>query len=158
MPPYTRAEQMTRTMIEALYKELEIDTVEEIDAIRGAALSLFVKELELKLRNLQHGETLQVTFRVDIVGSDGKVRGGAGDDRNMPEYIAWRAAVYERDDFTCQECGRRGVSLNAHHIKHWQHHPELRFDLSNGITLCEDCHAKKHPHLRFIKHGPTDEI
>lgn len=153
-----KAEQLTREMIEALYKQLDVESVEEIDAIRGAALSLFVRDLENKLRNLQDGETLQVTFRVDIIGVDGRVRGGAGSDRNMPEYIDWRTAVYERDNFTCQECGARGVPLNAHHIKHWQHHPDLRFDVSNGVTLCEDCHAKKHPHLRFMKHGKANEV
>ena len=67
-----------------------------------------------------------------------------GRDRSSHEYRIWRLSVYERDDFTCQECGQRGGKLNAHHIKPWATTPDLRFDTSNGVTLCEDCHKKKH--------------
>lgn len=60
--------------------------------------------------------------------------------RASPEYIQWRKAVYERDDFNCQECKARGGKLEAHHIKPFATHPELRFEVSNGITLCKSCH------------------
>lgn len=60
----------------------------------------------------------------------------------------WSRKVKERDDFTCQECGIRAkkglghkVVLNSHHIKSWANHPELRWDINNGITLCENCHG-----------------
>lgn len=56
------------------------------------------------------------------------------------EYRAWRKAVFERDDYTCQECEERGGILNADHIKRWSLYPELRFELSNGRTLCLPCH------------------
>jgi 5-methylcytosine-specific restriction endonuclease McrA len=68
------------------------------------------------------------------------------DDRNWndPEYKAWRLSVYKRDNFTCQypNCGRKGFSakIQAHHIKRWADFPELRFLVSNGITLCKRCH------------------
>lgn len=59
----------------------------------------------------------------------------------------WRKAVFERDNYTCQECGDRGrkghpVILNADHIKPFAYFPELRFDISNGRTLCLNCHKK----------------
>jgi len=62
--------------------------------------------------------------------------------RTIAELRWWRAAVFHRDDYTCQKCGHRGGRLNAHHIKPYATHPELRFDVSNGITLCVDCHKK----------------
>lgn len=59
----------------------------------------------------------------------------------------WRVMVFERDDYTCQMCHDRSapnnpVALNAHHIKQFNTHKHLRFDLNNGITLCESCHKK----------------
>lgn len=60
--------------------------------------------------------------------------------RRSPEYKAWRLAVFERDNYTCQFCGARGVALNADHIKSFAYFPELRLDLGNGRTLCVPCH------------------
>jgi len=60
--------------------------------------------------------------------------------RSSPEYVQWRKAIYKRDDYTCQKCGVKGGRLEAHHIKPFATHPELRFDVDNGITLCKSCH------------------
>ena len=57
-----------------------------------------------------------------------------------PKYKKWREAVFERDNYTCQGCGEKGCYLEAHHIKSWADYPELRYVLSNGLTLCLDCH------------------
>ncbi len=66
-------------------------------------------------------------------------------ERHTAEYKRWRWEVYMRDGFTCQECGdNRGGNLHAHHIKPWHDYPELRYDVSNGITLCQKCHRRKH--------------
>jgi 5-methylcytosine-specific restriction endonuclease McrA len=54
----------------------------------------------------------------------------------------WRIAVFERDDYTCQLCFVRGGRLQADHIKPFSQYPELRYDLSNGRTLCAPCHQK----------------
>lgn len=62
--------------------------------------------------------------------------------RNSPEASKWRMAVFERDDYTCQICGIRGTYLEADHIKPFAYFPELRFELSNGRTLCRPCHDK----------------
>ena len=67
-----------------------------------------------------------------------------------PGYYDWQAAVFARDDYTCQECGyhnRRAEQLNAHHVKPWADFPELRFHVANGITLCRECHWRLHGKL-----------
>lgn len=56
----------------------------------------------------------------------------------------WRKQVYERDDYTCQCCGQRGGRLNAHHLDGYNWCVEGRFDVGNGVTLCEDCHKTFH--------------
>ena len=58
------------------------------------------------------------------------------------KYRLWRELVFERDDWTCQDCGKRGGKLNAHHIKPFSLFPDLRFVINNGITLCRKCHKK----------------
>lgn len=73
-------------------------------------------------------------------------RGGAGTERHQlmqqDEYKQWRRGVFERDDYTCHECGVRGGYLEAHHIQSWAEYPELRYELTNGLTLCRRCHRK----------------
>ena len=62
--------------------------------------------------------------------------------RRLAKYKNWRKSVFKRDDYTCQECGQHGGYLTGHHIKSFAYYPELRFELDNGLTLCELCHSK----------------
>lgn len=63
-----------------------------------------------------------------------------GEGRSSREYAQWRMTIFQRDNFTCQMCGIRGGKLHADHILPWSTHRELRFELSNGRTLCIPCH------------------
>lgn len=65
------------------------------------------------------------------------------DHRDSSQYKIWRKNVYMRDNYQCVKCGSK-IKLNAHHIKSWKDYPELRYDLNNGITLCEKCHIEHH--------------
>jgi len=86
--------------------------------------------------------------------------------RKLSNYVIWRKKVFERDNYTCQNCEQYGVRLEAHHIKsfkelyteflkeynqfssiedketlirlatNWQPF----WDIENGKTLCKDCH------------------
>jgi len=64
--------------------------------------------------------------------------------RKYPEYYEWVKAIFERDNYTCQYCGRRGRNLCAHHLDGYDNFPELRILLENGITLCKNCHVNFH--------------
>jgi len=85
--------------------------------------------------------------------------------RNSYKYKEWRQAIFVRDNFTCQKCGKHGGDLEVHHIKPFRdllkevkEHLPL-FDLydgallysplwekENGMTLC-----KKKCHKRYIE-------
>lgn len=63
--------------------------------------------------------------------------------RQSFEYEEWRKSVFERDLYTCQDCGQIGGYLHADHIKRFAEYPDLRFEVSNGQTLCINCHKIK---------------
>lgn len=75
-------------------------------------------------------------------------------ERNRYPAKAWVKAVKDRDGWRCVECGSTD-RLHAHHVKRWKHHPELRYDVSNGVTLCHLCHDKAHGRQSkyFFKHA-----
>ena len=77
--------------------------------------------------------------------------------RESAKYKAWRKAVFERDDYTCQKCEQRGFELNADNFP--KRFSEIFYDnkissvemaeactefwdISNGRTLCVGCHRK----------------
>lgn len=62
--------------------------------------------------------------------------------RNSIENLNWIKAIKERDNYTCQECFATDKKVVADHIKNFAHYPELRYEMSNGRTLCEGCHRK----------------
>lgn len=72
----------------------------------------------------------------------------------------WRKAVFERDNYTCQICSARNgngkyIVLNADHIKPFAEFPALRFELSNGRTLCVTCHRKTETWGQKRKKAPS---
>ena len=61
--------------------------------------------------------------------------------RRSKEYIKWRNSVFLRDNYICQCCGEAsGGNLNAHHIYNFSEYTNMRFDINNGITMCDACH------------------
>lgn len=60
------------------------------------------------------------------------------------DYKQWVMSVRNRDGWKCKiangDCSGR---LETHHILGWKSHPELRYKINNGITLCHLHHPKK---------------
>ena len=57
-------------------------------------------------------------------------------------YSSRREAILNRDNYTCQICGKKHIKLEVHHIKY--HSQGGTDDENNLITLCEDCHRDIH--------------
>jgi hypothetical protein len=83
--------------------------------------------------------------------------------RNCRLSTNWRIAIFERDNYTCTECGCT-EHLDVHHTVEFADiikqnnittyaqgaDCEQLWDVNNGITLCVHCHADKHPDLRHL--------
>lgn len=64
------------------------------------------------------------------------------------DYELWREAIYKKFEGICQLCGTHKGIMHAHHKKEYANNPEKRYDISNGILLCEKCHTKLHPWMK----------
>ncbi len=64
--------------------------------------------------------------------------------RKSKRYNIWREKVYKKDDYICQIGKKKTKNIVAHHIKPFADYPSLRFEVSNGVTLCRSCHLKLH--------------
>lgn len=63
----------------------------------------------------------------------------------------WSKIIHEKFNETCQMCGKSTSKMDAHHILLKGSFPHYKFDTTNGILLCYDCHrnAEKAPHNSF---------
>ena len=90
--------------------------------------------------------------------------------KGIAESKQWREAIFKRDNYTCQDCDKRGGKLHSRHKKAFskifreflqeynQFSPiedkeillrlatkyEPFWEVNNGITLCVDCHREYH--------------
>jgi HNH endonuclease len=69
--------------------------------------------------------------------------------RHSADYRDWRNMVFIRDSYKCQICGINNNNLKAHHLDGFSISPEKRFDVANGVTLCNDHHIQFHKEYGF---------
>jgi len=94
---------------------------------------------------LKQSKTLKELYKLGIIKS--RDEGKTSERHRIMQslnYKMWRLDIFKRDKYTCQMCGNKGCSINAHHIRPFAKYPELRFQLNNGITLCLKCHKEVH--------------
>lgn len=81
--------------------------------------------------------------------------------RNSQANREWKTAIFERDRYECQKCGKRGNRFQVHHIENFSSifdtDDRLLFDTDNGIAFCKDCHALFH-HLYGKKNNSQEQI
>jgi len=77
--------------------------------------------------------------------------------RNTPENKEWSLLIKKKDNFTCQKClDNTGGNLVSHHILSYSKYKEARYDIDNGITLCEECHKEFHHLYGYMKFTDSD--
>jgi len=109
----------------------------EMSAVPDAIFSVIKPQLDGVYKNIEKGEA-HWNWKGGITGENYRIRQSS----RMKE---WRYLVFKRDKFVCQtpNCFE-AKDLHAHHIKEFAKYPELRFEVSNGVTVCKSCHNKIH--------------
>lgn len=88
--------------------------------------------------------------------------------RESLEYKKWREEILERDDYTCQKCGKKGNGdLHVDHIVPLAellavfkissikeaHNCKQVWDIKNGRTLCVECHKKTKSYPKNLRYA-----
>lgn len=70
------------------------------------------------------------------------------EDRQGRDYIIankeWSRSIMNKDGFKCQICEYKGKKLVAHHLDGYHWCNKRRLDMTNGVTLCYNCHKDFH--------------
>lgn len=119
-------------------------------SLKGRSLPEEVrKKISQTLRNIGHKPSLYAYQKLPKGEKHPNWKGGISPQRHREygtkEYKQFVKSVLERDDYTCQWCGAKNgkgenIKLHTHHIESYAEYPELRFDVKNGLTLCDECH------------------
>lgn len=112
-------------------------------------------------KGLKHSEKTKAKMRANMLGIKNPMFGVTGldhpnyiKDRNQlktdrlkaydTKYKNWMNKVKNRDGRKCvinnKDCRGR---LEAHHILPWSEFPKLRYNINNGISLCQYHHPRK---------------
>lgn len=73
-------------------------------------------------------------------------RGGITPERaNIGRWTREQAPrVHHHFDYTCQQCGKRGGTLHAHHIVPVWMDASLAREITNLVSVCDECHKEIH--------------
>lgn len=143
-------ESKAKMRLAALGRTLSLEAREKLSkAFKGKPGHPCSAETKLKLSKTKKGKrvSIRTEFKKGLVPWN-KNKGHLCSEntilRQRLDYRDWRLSVWERDDFTCNYCGKRGGKIHAHHLIAFAKHQENRFDINNGLTLCLKCHKIFH--------------
>jgi len=131
------------------YHEVPL-VVEEVEAVYSKFAEPYIYS-----NNDNYSETLADYERYSAINKEQPVivispavREGTPQPTDKRLYLrkVWADSVKKRDKYRCQKpvCRSRNGIMHAHHIKNYADNPELRFEIDNGVTLCERCHTDFH--------------
>lgn len=68
--------------------------------------------------------------------------------------------IYQRDNYTCLKCKKRGGKLNGAHIRNFKDYIPGQYDENNILTLCVRCHKMYHKEygLRYLGDYEMEEF
>jgi transposase-like protein len=132
---YVQEEKSTREIGQAL-------------GVTATTVSSWLKSAGIEARKVCTVSTRKKLRQANLGSKRWNWKGGITADRvrvrvSLDMKLA-REACFKRDDYTCRDCGKRGGKLNAHHIWPFQSYPQLKFEVSNLLTLCKRCHDAFH--------------
>jgi hypothetical protein len=167
----------------------KVISIEQREKLRQANLGKrYSEETKMKHRlsalgKVQSEETRRKHSEAQKGSKSNKWKGGISPLvwllRSSFETKEWSKKVFKRDNYTCQECFKRGGKLHSHHIKAFsiilkeflQEYNQFSpiedketlirlaityqpfWDISNGMTLCKNCHlvTNNYGNTRTIK-------
>lgn len=132
------------------------------EAQKGRSLS---EETKRKMSEAKRGRSLSEETKKKISESNKGKRMGEShprwvngnykkqDERNDSAYQDWVRKCLIRDNYQCKICGEKYTKehkLVVHHILPWRDFPEERYNINNGITLCQAHHPRKREEERML--------
>lgn len=135
-----------RYLVIALFTHLMLEANEADD--RGSLADIDIEDVASALGCDEEAVEAILQAMEGRVIEDGRLiewsRYRASSDTNRPSAEVWmqtRARIFERDDYTCQYCGTRGVPLECDHVIPVSQ--DGSNEDSNLVTACRDCNRSK---------------
>lgn len=127
------------------------------EALKGRKLS---KKHKDKIRNAMN-ERVKMGIHNFWKGGISKAYKELKHSLRNSEWQDWRNAVFQRDNYICRICGiksgnGKAIILHPHHIFPVikcieENKLDLIYEITNGITLCEECHKTIHGKISNLR-------